>query len=645
MKLRIVLAGLMVGLAATAAETGTELFQKALTAERAAGNLEEAIKLYQRVVKEFASDRALAAKALVQEARCYEKLGKDNAVKIYEQVARDYKDQREPVATASARLAALKLVDRPAGPTGMVQRKIELPFPSTSAYEFYQTDGQREIYKDAATGALMISDLSGKDKRVIFKPKAGEQIAIYFPSRDLSIVSLGLLAGDGSVKLAMIKTDGTGDREYAAFSLAQPCFMDWSWDNRYLFGCHSAADGTLQIYRLSAPDGEIRDLRQTKGGVYRPSPDGRFLALGFTSFGKVSIMPAQGGEPQLISDDARLIDWTRDGQYLVIASKRSGSEAVYVLPIKDGRAAGAPVFVRYGPCLYGSTVANGALACQSTSPVGVEEAWLGSLDSRGHVEDWKRLDLQGTGTAPSYIRWSPDSTHISYTARDDAAKNWVVRLRDIASGEERAVYRGNTRLGCIWASQHPTLFCHDSKGQLSTVSIDSGRMEPLGVLGSIAGLFFGSDDDQTIYWADSDTLFRWDIHTQQSTVVGQISGSWNLFPNEHWLARRDKDKIEIRSIAGGDWKPLISVGDTLMAFTPDGKWLLYHHVDAAGKDSLLRVSTGGGQPERIGDFPNVLTQDGVLHTSPDGQKLVARGRTVPELWLLENFEPKQQTAR
>lgn len=68
MKLRIVLAGLMMALAGFAAETGAELFQRALTEERAAGNLEEAIKLYQRIAKEFASDRALAAKALVLEA-------------------------------------------------------------------------------------------------------------------------------------------------------------------------------------------------------------------------------------------------------------------------------------------------------------------------------------------------------------------------------------------------------------------------------------------------------------------------------------------------------------------------------------------------------------------------------------------------
>ena len=91
MKLRILIAGLVFGIAAFAADSGAELFQKAVTEERASGNLEEAIKLYQRVAKEYASDRPLAAKALVQAAHCYELLGRDKhdkAVKLYEQVAR-----------------------------------------------------------------------------------------------------------------------------------------------------------------------------------------------------------------------------------------------------------------------------------------------------------------------------------------------------------------------------------------------------------------------------------------------------------------------------------------------------------------------------------------------------------------------------
>jgi len=127
MKPITLVACLMFGTAAlAAADAGAELFQKAVTEERAAGNLEEAIKLYQRVAKEFASDRALAAKALVQEARCYEKLGQDKAVKLYEQVARDYNDQREPATQARARLAALRQDGHPAAPATMTQRRIEI---------------------------------------------------------------------------------------------------------------------------------------------------------------------------------------------------------------------------------------------------------------------------------------------------------------------------------------------------------------------------------------------------------------------------------------------------------------------------------------------------------------------------------------
>ena len=61
MKQGIFLLALIVGVA-LAAETGAELYQKAVVQERAAGNLEEAIKLYQRVARQFPKDRGLAAK-------------------------------------------------------------------------------------------------------------------------------------------------------------------------------------------------------------------------------------------------------------------------------------------------------------------------------------------------------------------------------------------------------------------------------------------------------------------------------------------------------------------------------------------------------------------------------------------------------
>jgi hypothetical protein len=49
--------------------------------------------------------------------------------------------------------------------------------------------------------------------------------------------------------------------------------------------------------------------------------------------------------------------------------------------------------------------------------------------------------------------------------------------------------------------------------------------------------------------------------------------------------------------------------------------------------------------QRIGDFPNVRKDGGILHISPDGQKIIAEALVAPDVWLLENFEPKQQAAK
>src|SRR2546430_14804665 len=123
---------------ALSADTGAELYQKALVKERGAGNLEEAIQLYQRIAREFPGDRALVAKSLVQAARCYEKLGQDKAVKLYEQVMRDFADQREPLMTARERLAAMAGGRRTNTGTGMLARQIPVPRVATYA----QSDGR-----------------------------------------------------------------------------------------------------------------------------------------------------------------------------------------------------------------------------------------------------------------------------------------------------------------------------------------------------------------------------------------------------------------------------------------------------------------------------------------------------------------------
>src|SRR5215831_1304111 len=90
------------------AQTALELYQRALVQEQAAGNLAQAIELYRQAAREAGNDRGLAARALIRAAGSYEKLGQPAAGELYTEMLRTYPEQREEVALAQSRLAALK---------------------------------------------------------------------------------------------------------------------------------------------------------------------------------------------------------------------------------------------------------------------------------------------------------------------------------------------------------------------------------------------------------------------------------------------------------------------------------------------------------------------------------------------------------
>jgi hypothetical protein len=101
--------GIVIALLAVVFQSGQDLYQQALVQERAAGNLEAAIQLYQDAARNAAGDRALAAQALIGAARCYEMLGQTKAREIYQDVVRSYPDQQQQVAIARDRADALEV--------------------------------------------------------------------------------------------------------------------------------------------------------------------------------------------------------------------------------------------------------------------------------------------------------------------------------------------------------------------------------------------------------------------------------------------------------------------------------------------------------------------------------------------------------
>jgi len=142
-------------------QSGQDLFQQALVKEQADGDLRGAIAIYQRIVRDFASDRTLAAKALVQMGRCYEKLGQaeaSEARKAYERVVREFGEQKDLAAEARARLAGLTSSTEPQKPT-FRQIRIPTKLPADGSGKL-SPDGQTLAYVEG--GSLWAMPVHGK---------------------------------------------------------------------------------------------------------------------------------------------------------------------------------------------------------------------------------------------------------------------------------------------------------------------------------------------------------------------------------------------------------------------------------------------------------------------------------------------------
>jgi Tol biopolymer transport system component len=648
--------------------------EAATTKEQVDGDLKTAIADYQKIAADKSAPRDVRAKALLHLAGCYEKLGQQ-AQSVYQQIVRDFADQ-PAAAQARTRLAALKHDDHPAPPATITQRKIE---QSERQFGEGDTDGHRVVYADRATSELIYGDLAGNSKKVIFKAKPGE-LPGWSPSRDFSTVFLSLHAKpDQPHTFAVINTDGTGYREFARLDANSRCWPTWSWDNRYLV-CAESKDKETRLLRISVADGQTHELLNLKDAYVEEahySPDGRFIAYEANAtsdadpFSRIFVMPAEGGEPQLVYEhrqtdtffilfqQLRLLDWTADGRYLAIGYDKGGKGALDLLPIKDGKADGAPVFVKYGDFRDAQTTATGGLIYHAVKPGGAWVVYLGSLDANGHPGDWKRLDLPLGNISNPMPAWSGDSNRIVYVAKSEdegqvGGGGEVVHLRNLSTGEDRTIYHAQGMAMCIWAAQQPKLFCSDRADQTTeivSIAVDSSEVTRLhSFSGKALWIDNPSHDNQSLYMVRGVDIpggqtVRWDIASQQETLLDQYPDhTWGLTSSdERWLIRMNGKGVDIRPISGGDWKPLLSqltqVGH--VDFTADGQWFLYQDRDSNGKPILSRVASAGGQPERLGDFPT-SAPSGTMRISPDGSKvIVAAGEygTAYEMWSLENFVP------
>jgi Tol biopolymer transport system component len=648
------------------------------------GDLKAAIEMYKRIVANPGGNRAVAAKALLQLGRCYEKLGNSESRKAYERLVRDYADQAEQVQIAHGRLAALaETRSRTAGSETAV-RKV-WSGPEVDFEGEVSPDGKYISFVDWDTGDLAIHDLeTGTKRRLTNKGPWKESEAYAYTSRwapDGKQIAYEWYDGHGW-DLRLVSTDNAKSRvlyKSSQWEIVTPC--DWSSDGKYILAYESKqyqrSEGNIVL--ISVDDGTARVLKtlhRSYEGSPRLSPDGRYVALDLPQRESgaehdIFVFSVDGGrEAALVSHPAHdwVLDWSPDGNWLLFASDRSGTLGIWAIRIVDGAAKGDPQIVKAGlPDILPMGLTRRGTFCYGQSSRN-ENVYVAKLDPRtgkvaGRPEEVTQR-FEGLCAGPAF---SPDGKYLAYACSRAPIYGYsgrnILRIRSLETGQDR-------ELSTEFSSIHYPRWLPDGRFMLITGIDDSGmgiykldtqtwamklllrdaRVNLLGNEPSPAGkgFFYARREKQKDLCR---ILFRdFEKGDEKELYRGPVAESFavSLSPDGRLLAflnRTNPRVLRVIPADGGEPRELFrfeGVGDANigMAWTPDGKYILFSKPldQEAGKWDLWRVPVDGGEAQMLGS--GMRCDDPSMH--PDGQHIAfssISGTSFSEVWVMENFLP------
>ncbi|HUP44538.1 MAG TPA: LpqB family beta-propeller domain-containing protein [Thermoanaerobaculia bacterium] len=675
------------------ASKADDLYQQALVAERAQGDLQKAIRLYQTVVEQAGSDRGLAVRALLQLGAAYEKLGKSEAKNAYARILREFTDQSEAVTAARERLALLAqpAASQPREARGPVSRLLWTPFPDNEGE--ISRDGRYVSFVDWATGDMAIRDLVKNTTRRLtdvgpwkLKHPFGGQSRF---SPDNRWLAYTWYLGDDTVDLRLGATDGSSTKVL----LSDPSITyvepgAFSPDGRRVLVVIERKGGQHELGILGIADQKLEVLRRFDRHAHPVafSPDGRWILYDMTAGTEARqwelfLIPAAGGDPIPVahhSSNDRSAGFSPAGDRILFISRRTGTPGMWSIRLRDGKPAGDPELLRpdIGEVTSLGVTNDGAFYYNVVK--GFRDAFIVDLDSGGKPAGSPRR-LGDTVGMDRHPVWSGDGTKVafvSYRGSGDRKRpnQPMYVIRDLQTGSEQVVDSPARPVGGFFAlswspdekffavngvdsADQRALYLVEAKsGQAAVVAPHPGPTTPAWSADGNVLYYPGRNDNRaTIVAYDRATAERRIVHaTELATNINALAVSRD---GAHIAFRElepdyeKEDLIQIVPVTGGKPREILRepveaangniAGNTGLAFTPDGRYVLFGRrvPPGSGNIELWRVSVEGGKAERLGLTMPRLTG---ISVHPDGRQLAfTAGENVGELWVLENFLPRE----
>jgi len=675
------------------AQDAERLLKAAMNMELVDGNVKAAIEQYKRVVEVYGqSERATGAKALLRMAEAYQKLGDAQVGQIYERLLREFNDQKEIAAEAQSRLAALRSTAVSA--TKPIARQIangtDVMDPRPSS------DGRYLSFTDPATGDLAIRDLvTGTNRRVtntgdwfseysdaaVISPDDRHVAFTWYIHKENKVeLRTASIAPGEPIRLNVVRRAEIGDSAYN---------ITWMPDGKQLLIVRNLPDRTSQIGTVNIEDGSFRNIKSLewrKPNLLSLSPDGRYVAYDVPAVEAgspldVMVLATDGNRETAVvknpaNDSSPL--WSADGSRLVFLSDRTGSNALWTVPIDEGRPNGQPTLLKpdVGPIRLLGLTKTGTLYYFEPS-AGRPNLYLSDLDTvhatNPPVPLTERIINYNIGPT-----WSRDGQYLAYYSfREPPSSNkftgvsGALVIRSAKTGEERTVplpARASSRFGAgpKWFPDNRSVLVEsrDAEGSgfgFYRLVLDTGNTERLAHLSEEVSSYDLSPDGRTIVYAigfgsTGQKLMRCDIDSHRETELRNfpIGSSVQIValavsPDGLQLAMTiTGGAVEVMPAAGGPARLVFSpaarelgTGSLLQAltWTPDQRFVLF----TRGDRSFWKVPALGGEAEKV--IPMAIgVKSPAVH--PDGKRIVFSSASAPntsKVWALENFLPRSST--
>jgi len=676
-------------------QTAGELFERALYIEEAKGDLQKAIELYKKILKQFPENREVAAMAQLHIGLCYEKLGLKEAQKAYQNVIDNFPEQTEAVKVAKEKLSILlraqALIEK--GDTEFKIRQVWAG-PDVDTSGAPSPDGRYLSYMDGDSGNLAVRELATGKKRLLTNEATGEdpmEFAAYSRiSPDGKLVAYAWFNPLSTYDLRIIGIDGKGGRILYSDKDYRVIPAEWSSDGQKIaVRRYSRKDGKCQIVWIYPADGSVRVLKtMEKGQTWQDcvchSPDDRYIAYDRpveedSGNYDIYLLATDGsGEIPLVKHAAndKLLGWAPGRNEILFLSDRTGTWDAFVIKVEDGKPQESPIRIKSEI----GKVTQMAFTQDDSFYFSMYTRWFNTYIAifdlaTGKLEAPLSQPIVGSSYYPE---WSPDGDYLAYISEkiNRAGPGFfddILHIYSLKTRKEREVpcelkkFR-NLRWSPDGCSILVTAFDGKNRqegyiGGLYLIDVEDGKVTTLaqyapGTVGPGGWRRFISEwssDGQSIFYVNRGLLLMRELETKKEKQLysdPNLAGHLAPSPDGQSLVfglydiEKGAGSILIMSTSGGKARELLKFQKSEMIYsfvwTPDGQYVLFLRLEDEGT-GLWRISSEGGNPQKLWQSDKKFRE---LRLHPDGRRIAFYTIKVDkEVWAMENFLPKIEDNR